>query len=325
MKQKKAIAMSFNWIFALIVGGAILFLAIYGTTKLIDTGETQIYTETAAKIVTLLNPLGTGLADGKSYELNFQKETRTYYGCSSVGSFGNNKISFAEKTIGDKFGERGGEISTKKYVFAEDIVEGKTLSLFSKSFSMPFKIDDVIVISSKDYCFYQAPNEIKDELEGMVIKNINFADEFGELGNCSGVRVCFDSNIDCDVSVYGMCDNSTINGYNCESKYDYGKVIKKGGSLYYNEALIYGAIFSSPELYECNLERLVKRFVELGSIYLDKAKIIDIKGCSSNVGAELSGMVGLADNFESSENLFVLSQKADVMNSKNEVAVCKLW
>ena len=63
--MKKAIfGMSFNWIFALIVGGFILFLAIYGAGKFIKTSETTLYTETASKLTALLDPLETGLASG---------------------------------------------------------------------------------------------------------------------------------------------------------------------------------------------------------------------------------------------------------------------
>ena len=76
--NKKAIAMSFNWLFAIIVGAIILFLAIYATSKFIKTSEEVIYTETSAKLIALLDPLETGLASGKSEEISFKKQTRTY-------------------------------------------------------------------------------------------------------------------------------------------------------------------------------------------------------------------------------------------------------
>ena len=50
-----------------------------------------------------------------------------------------------------------------------------------------------------------------------------------------------------------------------------------------------------------------------------------MKGCSSNVEGDLIEMVGLARNLSSSEDLFVLSQKADVIDNKNGGAVCGLW
>ena len=198
IKQKRGIALPFNWMFAIIAGIVILFLAIYGTAKFIETSEHQVYTETAAKLESLLDPMGTGLASGKATQVNFKKETRTYYECSDLGVFGKNTIAFSEKTFGNKFGEKGGEINTKKYVFANDVIEGKELNLFSKPFFMPFKIDDIIVISGEDYCFYQAPNEIQDEILGLNLKNINLVDD---LESCTGIKVCFGSNAGCDITV----------------------------------------------------------------------------------------------------------------------------
>jgi len=317
--NKKAIAMPFNWIFTIIVGTVILFLAIYGVSKFIGTSEYQVYTESAAKLESLLNPLGTGLASGKSTQIIFKKDVRTYYTCSELGIFGKNTIAFSEKTFGD-FGDEGGAINSKKYIFAEDVVEGKTLNLFSKPFSMGFKIDDIIMISSENYCFYQAPNNVREEIEGLNLENINIAEDVDDLNNCSGKRVCFGADADCDIFVFGMCED-----YTCDSIYDYGKVIKRGKTLYYDGGLLYAAIVSSPEIYDCNLKRLMKRFNELSLVYIDKIKIIEMNGCSSNIGGDLIEMAGLARDLESSEDLFILSQRADVIDMKNKGAICGLW
>lgn len=318
----RGIAMPFNWIFALIVGGVILFLAIYGTTQIIKTGENQLSTETALRVVTLLNPLSSGLASGKSYNIKFSKDVRSYYSCQNdlSGGFGRNKIAFAEKTIGDNYGVRGEDINTKKYVFAEVLVEGKTLNIFSKPIYMPFKIDDLIMISSKDYCFYQAPDEILDEVIGLNIENINIANEFNELDNCAGVLVCFGSNSNCDISVFGMCED-----FSCKSKYDYGKVIKSGGSLFYYDSLIYGAIFSSPEIYECNVLRLMNKFENLGRLYLDKINLVGQKQCNSNIGADLIQLIEISNGVSSSSDLFIFSQSAKLIDNKNNRAACKLY
>lgn len=316
-KQKRAIALPFNWLFAIIVGVVILFLAIYGVSKLIGTSEYQVYTESAVKLESLLDPMGTELASGKSYSIPFKKETKTYYDCSDLGIFGKNTIAFSEETLGD-FGEKGGEINTKKYLFAEDVIQSKRLNLFSKPFSMGFKVSDLIMISSGDYCFYQPPNEIKEEVGGLNLANIKIVEDGESLESCSGKRVCFGSE-NCDILVFGMCED-----YNCESLYDYGKVIKRGEVLYYDGGLLYGAIVSSPDNYNCNLRRLMKRFSELSLIYIDKIKIIEMKGCSSTIEPDLREMVELARNLDNSENLFVLSQRADDIDIKNQ-GVCELW
>jgi len=307
VKNKKAIAISFNWIFAFIAGALILFLAIYATTKTIQTSEQAVYTETAAQLISLLDPLETGLASGKSNEINFKKESRIYLDCNSLNNhpFGEQTIAFSEKTFGDKFGDKGGEVSIKnKYVFAENIVEGKKMSIFSKPFFMPFKVADIIVINSEAYCFYKASNEIKDEIEGLGIKNIYFSDD---LNNCTGTSVCFIGN---------GCDINVLNN----------KVVKNGEELYYIGDLVYAAIFSSSENYECNIKRLRNKFNELSLVYIDKIKIIENKGCSSNIEGNLRNMMDSAKELKSSKDLAGLDYQSDIINSINlDAGACGLW
>ncbi len=307
-KNKKAIAMSFNWIFALLAGGLILFLAIYATTKFIETSEKTVYTETSAQLIALFDPLETGLASGRADEINFKKESRIYLSCNSLDNhpFGKQKIAFSEKTFGDKFGEKGENVNIKnKYVFAENIVEGKKISVFSKPFFMPFKVADIIVINSKEHCFYKAPNEIKDEIKGLGIETIKFSDD---LSNCSGqTSVCF---------VGSNCDINVLNN----------KVVKKDYELYYIDGLLYAAIFSSAENYECNIKRLINKFNELSLVYIDKIKIIENKGCSSNIESKLRTMMESAKALKSSNGLAGLKEQADIINAINlDTRTCGLW
>ena len=318
MKIKKGIAMPFNWIFAIAAGVIILLLAIYATAKIIGISEYQIYTETAAKLDILLDPIRPGLASGKSEQINFKKETRTYYTCSDVGTFGKQTIAFSEKTFGG-WGEKGGEINSIKYVFAGDMTEGKNLYLFSMPFNFPFKIDDLIMIYGDNYCFYQAPNEIKEEIQNLNLKNIYFTDDLNDK-NCTGTKVCFNSQ--CEISVYGLCED-----YSCNSQYDYGKVFKINKVLYYDNSLLYAAIFSSPEIYECNVKRLMKKFSELADIYTRKIDIINLKECGSTVEPDLLIMKADAEALKSSENLYLLSLKAESIDKKNSMTIesCKLY
>ncbi len=316
IKTKKGIAMSFNWIFAIVAGVVILFIAIYATVKIVGVGEYQIYTETAAKLDILLDPIRPGLASGKSEQINFKKETRTYYTCNDIGTFGKQTIAFSEKTFND-WSEKGGEINSIKYIFAEEMIEGKSLYLFSMPFEMPFKVDDLIFISGKNYCFYQAPNEIKKDIQNLNLANIYFTDNPDDE-NCTGTKVCFNS--ECEISVYGLCED-----YTCNSRYDYGKIFKDNEVLYFDNNLLYAAIFSSPEIYECNIKRLMKKFSELADVYTKKIDIIELKGCSSTLGPDLLIMIEDARALKSSEDLYILSLKAESIDKKNPKGTCSLY
>ncbi|MDD5191573.1 MAG: hypothetical protein PHH54_02900 [Candidatus Nanoarchaeia archaeon] len=318
MENKKGFEMSFNWIFAIIVGAIILFIAIYATTRVINTGEYQINTETAAKIETLLDPARPGLASLKSEQVDFAKDMRTYFTCNSIGTFGKQALAFSEKIFG-KWGEKGGEISSMKYIFAENVIEGKNLYLFSMPFKMPFKIDDLIMISGKKYCFYQTPNDIKDKIKNLNLKNIYFAENSDDK-NCTGINVCFEN--ECNISVYGLCE-----GFSCDSPYDYGKVSNQDKDLYYYDNLLYAAIFSSPEIYECNAERLMKKFSELAGVYIEKANLLELKNCGSNPELDLVSMQDTAKDktMEISNKINSLSKTAKSIDMQNQIAVCKLY
>jgi len=325
-KNKQGIEMGFNVMFAIFAGIVILGLAVYGATKIINTGEKAIYTETSAKIISLLDPLETGLASGKSEQIKFKKETRIFFECNALDNppFGKQTIAFSEQTFGDKFGEQGGAVPVyNKYVFSQDIIQGSSLNIFSKEFSMPFKIADLIVINTENYCFYQVPNEIKKDIENLGIKNIQFSDN---LQNCTGVIVCFGvQSSECNVKVFGSCEDSF--GSICESEYDYGRVSKGLDDIYYIDSLLYAAIFSSPEIYDCNLKRLMNKLNELGLVYIDKIKIIQRKGCGSDIEIELRALMDSAKALSSSREIIGLARFAKDIDKINQAtaSACKLY
>ncbi len=55
--QKAQFQISFAWLFAIIVGAFILFLAIYAAVKVINIGESATSAITGKEISILLNPL----------------------------------------------------------------------------------------------------------------------------------------------------------------------------------------------------------------------------------------------------------------------------
>jgi len=310
MKNKKAIAMSFNWIFAIITGVFILFLAIYGASKFIQTSEKTIYTETAASLISLFDPLETGLASGKAYEIGFKKQSRFYFTCDYLSNqpFGKQTIAFSEQTFGEEYGEKGGGVSIKnKYVFTNEIIEGKKLYVFTKPFFMPFKITDIVMVlpDSDNYCFYDSPEEIKENLEGLNLGNIYFPNE---SERCEGINVCFDIGRECDIKVFE----------------EEGYVQKQGTRVFYIGDLIYGAIFSSPDIYECNIKRIKNKFNELGKIYLDKIKIIERKECGAQLGPKLASVIGDINN---SRDLIMFYEKIEDIDSINRRAKsgCSLY
>ena len=298
--------MSFNWIFAIIAGSVILFLAIFSAGKFIRTSEQTVFTETAASLISLFDPLETGLASGKAHEIGFKKKSRIFFDCNENTNFpfGKQTIAFSEQTFGDKFGEKGGRVNIdNKYIFAEEVVEGDKVYVFSKPFFMPFKITDIIVVTSADdnYCFYDSPEYIQESLEGLNLKNIHFPNQ---TSKCEGIDVCFELNrIGCEIKVF------EDEGYVLNKKY--------GQRAYYVGNLVYGAIFSSPDIYECNVKRIKSKFDELAKLYLNKIDIIERKECDSNIGLKLNSVLG---SIENSRDLIGLYKEVEEIDSINKFA-----
>jgi len=310
MENKSGIALSFNWIFALIVGGFILFVAIYATTRIVDIGSTAGTTTSAAKLISLFDPFETGLASGKSKEIVFSKEVKTIFTCEERANlpFGKQTVSYIEKTLGR---EKESEPVTiaNKYIFSEQEVSGKKFYVFSKPFKIPFKVADIIIVNSNEYCFYNAPIKIKEGIEKLSIKDINFTDDF-DLCKDMGVMVCFERIRGCDIEV----------------NEDAGYVYKNDEELYYIDntdgepSLIYGAIFSDPEIYKCNVKRLIRKFSELSLIYIEKTSILNERGCSSNIDAKLRIARDVAGNSSSLRGVKDLAFNANEIDQVNEGA-----
>jgi hypothetical protein len=326
---KKAIAMPFEWIFAMIIGGIILFIAIYAVVHLMTTGQQQDNTKAAAELEGYLSPYETGLGSGISDEIHFSAQSKFIFEKCEANSnkpFGMQTFAFTEKMFG-KYGKESNKINIySKYIFTNESVEGKDFYVVSVPYSMSYKISDLILIYSGKYCFYNAPSEIVDFSDSLQLKNVNFSNS--DNPNCTGTRVCFNSNSGkCDIRVSGECQGD------CDSEYDYGTVQKydKNGKLmstvYYSGNLLYGAIFSSEHIYECNVIRLMNKFNELGKVYIDKIKIIETKGCSSNVALKLNTAMETTNGIQSSQGLLDLySQIKDIQNiNRATTEACRLY
>ena len=307
--------MGFAWIFAIIVGAAILFLAIFATTQIIETGKTRGFTEAAKAVTILLDPLETGIASARGDVIRFGRETRTHYGCFTTSSkspvFGRQTLSFSERSgLGEEWQEVGAEISIyNKYIFADKTEQGEDLFLFSKPFYTGYKVSDLIMISGENYCFVAPPNIIESDVD--IIQNINIS---GTLENCpaDAKSVCFG---------FSGCDIVVISN----DEYETGTVTKEGGTVSFAGSLVYGAIFSNPDLYECNVRRLGKKIAELGWVYRDKIDLVSGQGCPSVIGPELEFLATQASEIRLSSDMISVYRIAQGMDDRNEDALCRIY
>jgi len=304
MGKKAYLQISFAWLFAIIVGAFILFLAIFFSIKLINTEQTIQDAKTSKEIGILLNPLETGFETTKSTSISFPAETRIYNKCNNKGTFGRQIIQVSQKSF-NKWSETNIDVGfSNKYIFSEEYVEAKKFYIFSKPFDFPFKVSDLMLITSseKDYCFIDAPLKISEEILFLNQENLL-------VGNCStqSTKVCFKGG-DCEIKV----------------DYDNKRIVKDGEIMFFEgDALMYAGIFSNKEVYECQVKRLMQRVDSLALLYKNKAVFISEKGCYSNL--DLLTLSNLANSLEDSKDLFIMSNSVESIENENDLGNCKLW
>lgn len=312
LRKRGFIQISFAWLFAIIVGAIIIVFAILAATKVINLGQYQTSSESQAQFGVLLNPLQTSFESASVTSMAAPSETRIYNSCSKSGTFGKQTISIAEKSFNKwPLVPPDGTSFQSKYLFSENVTEGKQFFLFSKPFEFPFKVADLIYVtsSSENYCFIDPPSDVNQELSNLNEKNI-FINSSSSNCPAGSIRVCFDSSSSCDINVDTFSDT-----------------VKKDGltSSYYGNALMYAAIFSDHAIYECQLSRLMKREYQLSNLYFEKQKTISLEGCSSNLRSDLSGLGGLLSSFSDSSSINGLISKVNALQSENSYADCPLW
>lgn len=308
ISKRGFLQVSFGWLFAVIIGAIIIFFAIYASVKLINSEEAVASTETGREIAVLLNPLETGFGEERSTLLTVGTDSQLGNRCNKFGEFGEQEISVAQRISGEWKDAGINQIFYNKYIFSKDSVEGKSFYLFSKPLVLPFNVADLIFLTeaTESYCFVNAPEKIKQELEDLGQDNLLTA-------NCeaTSLRVCFRSEeSNCDIRV------------NTNEK----SVTKGTEKVYYEtDALMYGAIFAEKYTYECQVSRLMSRLESLALLYDDKASKL-METCENQVSflpLAASASV-LADNGDSSELIDVKAIADDVENA-NKRAECKLW
>jgi hypothetical protein len=324
MKNKKAIEMSFAWIFAILAGAFILFGAIYGTIKLINSGQSTSNVVCAKDLSILYEPMETGLASGKVAPVSLVTETRIYNRCYSDSAFGRQEFSCSQKSgMLKEWPGQGNAISlNNKYVFSEKMEQGRNFKFFSKPFEMPFKVSEMIFIlnADKTYCFDSAPDFIKQDISDLKIQGILKTD------NCTGkeARVCFNSNgAGCNVSIFPLCS-----GIECENEFDYGYTRKDGKMVYYSGSLIYASILSDPDIYQCNFVRLMKRVQQIAYLYNDEQTFLATRGCGTAMSSSLSSLAQAASSADGASeaslvNLLDAAGNAESQNSAQ--GGCKIW
>ncbi len=325
MTKKGYMEISFGWLFAIIAGAAILIFAIFLSTKIANTGQSSSSAQAQKQIGNLLEVFGSSFESAKSGEIGSTIETRIYNRCDDFGTFGKQLLGVTQQSF-RRWPKAPGlsEMSAfqNKYVFSENPVESKKFFVFSKPFETPFKIADLnyIVSKEKQHCWVDAPLRIEKELSNFSVDNFVFKKNVLECP-AESLKICF-SQGNCDIQI----------SYSSAGDYSLGAVEKnKEITYFYSDSLMYAGIFSSKEVYECNLKRILSRANSLTKIYLRKSNLNSYLLCENaefilTLDEFQKLLTDFADSsdFNKQEGIVKTSEKLKRFDEL-EQEQCKLW
>lgn len=334
MKNKRGYEFSFAWIFAIMVGAIILFLAIYVTTQIVGLERFKAETKTGKKIGILLNPIATNLEQAKFATIIVPDETIIFNNCTEPTSFqpfGSQGISISARQ--GNLRNENADIGAKsrfhdRYLFSNPEVEGKKeFYVLSKPFKFPFKVADLMILWSdkESYCFVNPPTPIENDIDRLNLEDANIRYTNSLSGECLTAKtVCFSSTTSgCDINVNTNQNVMSVTHKNQQPIY-YAESFDNTDKY----ALLYAAIFSNPQEYECQVKRLMERASQLAILYKNKAGFYDSEyNCASDpkIGLAYDNYIRDALTLTNSIQLHNMASLAeDVKQDANPIS-CRLF
>ena len=246
--MKKAQGIQFNWIFIIVTGAIILAFFSLFLVRYTDLQQKKANAEIGVAIDDTLNAL-------KSDDIYLPLELTNL----------NIEFSCDDFIINNDFIQDMGD----KIVFSEAKLNGKEISTWVKSWNFPFRVDNFIYLADPKTTYYLVYGSNKEEVE--FIKN-EIPDIFNiEVISLSEVNQVKKTNSKFIFFTQPNLDKDfvRINLENNEVEFE------DGSSFFFEDAMLYGAIFSSNlENYNCGFEKAVTKLDIISNIYAKKASTL---------------------------------------------------
>jgi len=316
MSANKKASIEFAWIFSLIVGALVLFLAFYfiGTSMLSKTyEEATIEAQSLDIILNSFSYFGE-LKAKTSTIIEPPKDSVINVSCKIPNAeiLGSNTITITKKNQ-----EGIPRTVYNKYIFSDSALEYKKLQLLSIPVELPWRVADIVILwdYEKKYCFVRAPQFIKDTLGNEAPESLNISSIYFENAQAycpeNSIKVCFYADSNCKIEV-------NINE---------GRTTKQAKNYYFiDKSLMYASIFSDGEIYDCNIKRLASRLSYQISIYKEKATALNGRECSADF--DLNSLKQNAEELKTNINqntINSLKQSSESVAHQNNIADCKLF
>ena len=278
MQSKKAqMSSSFNYIFAIIIGGIIFMFFVGFAYKFMGFGESI----GAAGLVTSMNDEFAAFSASDSAEktLSFNKETSFRVYEAKVISEGQSK-------------------QIDHIVYAPFLIEGRDIFISTKALELPYRVGNVFYVDDGSTLYILVYDSVSDEVvEDLVSSynsiptnlptysvdvkdiNTNVQDLVGASNGYDNVRFIFFTKYDTVLSTI----QSNFGAYeilyvtSSENDYSSGYVVYPDGSqvAYLTYPLLIGAMVSGDAyMYSYNYDLVMEKVSRVSNVYLEKSKLL---------------------------------------------------
>lgn len=288
--------LSFNWIFVLIAGSMILLFFVGIIVKQKSVSEQKLNFD----VVTVMDSILTGSTVSER-TINFVDISglagfELYFDCELDDGGGYDDL-FAQ------YGISGSTASSElpmQVLFAPKTMEGTEMITWSLPYNMPFKVMDLLMVTSTSVKYYVIGGEntefrtdLENATDGFTIEFISDVSEISPPGDLYHVRIIDlsgntlidngavpDSLVNAEPGVVsGILVSQTLASvdYFVQDGDNWNKLTSSGSVPIINtgledkDAALYGALFSSDdESYKCNMMKAFKRYYLLTQLYQEK-------------------------------------------------------
>ena len=323
MKFKRGvIEVQFNWLFVLIIGAVILIMFSGIIIRQKNISETS-------KNVLLLNSLDAIFSGSEASKgtVNIVKipETGIEFRCNrySIG-----KLS---KQLG------------VMNVFSPSILEGGRLISMTLDFSMPYRITNLVYITSPKYRYIFIGSDDAREMK-IMMPNETFSGTFSNLGEAryegeSKARFIFfddfisdGSSLSFNLNDYARLSDNDVTALNVKGSLESGtieffrkqqdKFTKIGTSRYVGKESLLGAIFSgNPEIYSCVMDNIFEKINIVTKVY--KGKIDGIRSSYSESKDRCSALLDSAYTLKNIDRILAASSAFSSSNADEIISAAK--
>lgn len=310
--MNRGIEFSFSWLFSLLVGGVILFLALYASKSLVQTERQAQESELGVELTNVFTPLRTGGAETLiPRAITFPQPVAITLRCTPQGTAV--RVAARDNLAGRS--EPYESLVRDSFVSGNITLQGKRVMSLVLPVALPYHVGDLIVLWSGSYCFIDPPDSVRERLELADNETIRIAPS---LAHCApqSTKVCFAGSASpkvCDIRIDSVSETLTFRG---------------GKPQPYTGNLLYAGLFGTADQYECLVRQVAQQTALLGERYRTKSAFISsgqTTGCAGGMEGVLNTYVLQARAVNGSQGLPGLASAAEHLAASHDSLLCPLW